>query len=630
MKALPLRRGALSAYSELLSKLSPISYIFFIAWSANVHASSLSYTNDEWLKLNAYEYRHGEWHSNIRNANFFITADGKTNPEKELSAFIALAQLESHSPEQVSTLCRYPARLELLRKYVPINSICDETEFNKDVEKVKSVSVIFADGYFGNPASYYGHVLVKLNKRSELLPNDTGLLDTAINYGANIPPKENPVSYIFRGVFGSYRGAFQPNKFFLNTTQYADRENRDFWAYDLSLDPEKSKQVARRAFELQNAEFDYYFFGDNCTHRVRDLISDASGSTIADDNGIWFMPMQLLQGLGRRKASQPVGLLRNVRYLPSPRTKLLTLLKHMSAEERLALEKLLSNQSNPFSAIAPEQKKRVLIAADIHLRNLSAGEAREEQREAVATQRQKVLIALLGLRGVDVQTVSPETPPPPHESGRNGTAVTISAVENRLTGGHSEITIRPAYTDSLAPDVGKIPHSTLHMGKLEFSNKNGGFRLQEVTAIEIENLLVADVPRRFSPGSVWRFSAGFKRDGDTVSSGLKTYLAGGIGINKTIGQGSNGFIMLGVHIQEKSQIFDQVHTTLSSGLVTYLGANTKARLQYEITDLRNEGQGYSLNISTRTQISVRHDLEVSINRSDYQGQYFRVGIVRNF
>ncbi len=601
-----------------------------MAWASSVQASSLHYTNDEWLNLNAYEYRGGSWHSHIRNADFFITADGQTNPEKELSSFVALAQLQSHSPAQLSTLCRYPARLALLRKHTPIKALCDETKIHHKIEEVKSVSVIFADGYFGNPASYYGHVLLKLNNQTTPRDDDTGLLDTAINYGASIPPNENPVSYIFRGVFGFYQGSFQPNRFFLNTTQYADREYRDFWAYDLNLTTKQSQQIARRALELQNAQFDYYFFGDNCTHRVRDLISDVTGYSVARDNGVWFMPMQLLQGLAQEKAAHPVKLVRHIRYLPSPRTKLLTLIEHMSAEERRALEAILADPSGPMTDITRAQQKRVLIAADIHLRNLSATQDDEDKRQALASQRQKILIALLGLRGVDTHITHPKTPAAPHKSGRNGTAITISAVENRSIGGYSEIIIRPAYTDSLAPDTGKIAHSSLHMGKLRFSDKKGDLRLQELTAIEIENLSVADVPKRFNPGQVWHLSAGLKRDGDAEPSSLKTYLTGGIGINRRLGQGVNGYLMGHAYIQERSQIFNQVHVGLSAGLLTNIGANTKARLHYQRSDLRGGKQGYVVNASSRTQISQRHDLEFSLTSSDFQGRSFRIGIVRNF
>ena len=132
-----------------------------------------------------------------------------------------------------------------------------------------------------------------------------------------------------------------------------DKEHRDFWAYDLSLTPEQSKQIARRALELQNADFKYYFFNDNCTHRLRDLLSQVTGTPIAYDNGLWFMPIQMLQGLGR----QP-KLLKNIRFLPSSKTRLLTLIQHMSPKERHALNALFEAPSDSMAELtAPEQKK---------------------------------------------------------------------------------------------------------------------------------------------------------------------------------------------------------------------------------------------------------------------------------
>jgi len=66
---------------------------------------------------------------------------------------------------------------------------------------VSSVSLVYATGYLGNPASYYGHVLLKINSDGD---TQTALEDQAINFGAIIPDNEGMVSYILKGLMGGY------------------------------------------------------------------------------------------------------------------------------------------------------------------------------------------------------------------------------------------------------------------------------------------------------------------------------------------------------------------------------------------------------------------------------------------
>ena len=46
---------------------------------------------------------------------------------------------------------------------------------------VQSISMIYASGFLGNPATFYGHTLLKLNSRRTT--NQTKLMDQSINYG---------------------------------------------------------------------------------------------------------------------------------------------------------------------------------------------------------------------------------------------------------------------------------------------------------------------------------------------------------------------------------------------------------------------------------------------------------------
>ena len=127
-----------------------------------------------WLQLGHYEpslsTRSG-WLSAIHPGDFFLDPDGAADPLAELQVTVrALNEPAGTDPNQHAQ-CRFPARLAWLKR-----RLGDAGAFRTDVtcpafaawtrsEGVSSISVVFATGFLGNPASYYGHTLLKFNFR---------------------------------------------------------------------------------------------------------------------------------------------------------------------------------------------------------------------------------------------------------------------------------------------------------------------------------------------------------------------------------------------------------------------------------------------------------------------------------
>ena len=100
-------------------------FILFLFISLNTFASNKYidkaielklYNNKDWLNLNHYKKSLlNDYKSIIVNNDFFISKNGRTNPKEELietiKSFYDTKELnDNHS------LCKYPARLELLNK----------------------------------------------------------------------------------------------------------------------------------------------------------------------------------------------------------------------------------------------------------------------------------------------------------------------------------------------------------------------------------------------------------------------------------------------------------------------------------------------------------------------------------
>lgn len=605
------------------TQLSAVFILLLISCRFSAEASGNLHQHETWLKLNSYERMANGWHSDIKNPDYFIADNGPTDPAAELAAFISLAEQSRTKPEALEIFCRYPARIVFLKQHgikaASGNDICADSENGRLIASVNSISLIFADGYFGNPASYYGHVLLKLNGDETPKAGDAGLLDTAINYGAKVPPKENALIYIGKGVFGFYKGSFQTNDFFLNTVQYADQQSRDFWAYDLALSEEQAKHIARRAIEWQRAQFDYYFFGDNCAHRVRDLIEETTNRPVTDDNGIWMMPMQVLTGVSKVRSDSMRPLVKNVRYLPATRTKLFAILTSLDRRSLNALIALLDEEDTQLLGLTRRDQKKVLMAADLHLRQLIAdGEAKAmagHQLDMLKKRRQQVLLSLLRLRDVAIEKLTPPRPFSPHLSGRHGTALSLGSSYSKTYGAAEEFTIRPAYTDYLSNDIGKVADSTLYMGKVHFSRFRQTLRLRRLTFIEVENLRTIKVDRRFNPGRVWHLSAGVDRDDFTPDAPLRLYGSLGIGRNWLWGRRTNAYAMAKANVKESSPRFDKFFPSAELGVITSIGDATKLAITQKWKMKNDDTYASTTEFGLRTAVSDKLDLGLSYERT---------------
>jgi hypothetical protein len=107
--------------------------------------------------------------SAVHSASFFLAEKGPRDPLQELHATIrAFAEPLEDSADNHAQ-CRFKGRYIWLLSKLQVdlgvfpNVQCDS--YNKWTKgfAVDSISLLYATGYLGNPASFYGHTLIKLN-----------------------------------------------------------------------------------------------------------------------------------------------------------------------------------------------------------------------------------------------------------------------------------------------------------------------------------------------------------------------------------------------------------------------------------------------------------------------------------
>src|SRR5688572_1394842 len=101
--------------------------------------------------------------SEIVSPEFFLSPQGSADAAAELAATLAaLIEVPGEKPDNHAQ-CRFPARYKWLRKSLdwgvlqPPPVACPQYAAYTMQHNVESLSLIYATGYFSNPASFYGH-----------------------------------------------------------------------------------------------------------------------------------------------------------------------------------------------------------------------------------------------------------------------------------------------------------------------------------------------------------------------------------------------------------------------------------------------------------------------------------------
>ena len=283
--------------------------LFLVKLSFSSDLKKIS-SSPEWLGL--LHYKNGK--SEIDDPDFFISEEGKNNPEKELLATVKAFENSTEKGDK-HPVCRYPARYIFLKKKIKIKlktvPVCKELEeFIKEVNPY-SLSIIFSDAYINSPASMYGHTFLRIDP-----PVKSKLLGYAVNYAAQADRSEG-FKYYIKGIFGLYKGFFSVFPYYKKIFEYNNLESRDLWEYSLDLPEEKVKLLTYHLWELKDRYAYYYFFNKNCSYEILHLIDITKPELNAVQNfNYWTIPVDTVRFLKDK------GIIKSIRYRPSASSKI--------------------------------------------------------------------------------------------------------------------------------------------------------------------------------------------------------------------------------------------------------------------------------------------------------------------
>ena len=326
--------------------------------------------NPTWLKLLHFDNKAQQ--SEILSKDFFLSPQGSHNAEAELAATIAAYSTPQPKDSDSHARCRFPARYFWLSQhinlpeYTPAPPQCKTFVRWSLPDKVKSVSFFLVSGYLGNPASVFGHALLKLNTGAR--DDQAGLFDLTVSYGALVPKDEPVLRYILYGLGGGYQAGFSDRYFYTQDLVYSRTEFRDIWDYELRLSDEQRTLLVLHLWEILGKKFTYYFLDKNCAYRLAELLELVIDKPLLQHAKVWCAPVEIFHRLedidhAEKAAGQP-GLISTVRFIPSAQRRLHYQFSLLQPDEQVAAEKVIQQEAETMSAelagLKPERQAEVL------------------------------------------------------------------------------------------------------------------------------------------------------------------------------------------------------------------------------------------------------------------------------
>ncbi|GAB3382865.1 hypothetical protein GCM10027567_31470 [Spongiibacter taiwanensis] len=486
--------------------------------------------------------------------------------------------------------------------------------------KIDSVSLVFATGFLGNPASYYGHLLLKLNKSGKV-EEGRSLLDTSLNYGAIGIEGDDPITYIFKGIFGGYDGSFSHIQFYFHDHNYGEEENRDLWEYQLNLPREDLELLVAHGWELLDKRFTYYFFKQNCAYRMAELLSVVTPATTLPKTPLWTYPQSVLQKVARedKLVAQRI-------YHPSRQSRFYSIYRGLNSHEKALFAELVAHPEKTKNLIAKanEPVQYAVLDALINyyqfIRKESGGDsgnANELYRKALLLRYQLPPAPLSKFEG----TV---TPP---DAARSPSYVQISASSsNQSDKIAKEFWIRPSYYDELDGEAGHAPYSALTMAGIKLRYVEDEITVRSFDAIRIRNVANNATGYFGDRPDVWELRAGLESVNAVCDDCLVGVASGEWGRGYNWSSSVNSTFTFEGKLREDYQGSGTLISGAKVQLIAHLSESLSLRLNQTFRyALDNQYQEESVGeVTLRVRLGRQVDFRMGYVKSE--GDYFQMGI----
>lgn len=552
-----------------------------------------------WISLGHYETaKLGGWRSYINDEKFFLAPDGNEHPDHELSATLQALYGPADAGQQHAQ-CVYPARTRWLKAQLnltdlPVVNCSDFTQWFKDVSPHSAV-MIFPAAYLNSPSSMFGHTLLRIDQ-ADVQSDKTALLSYAINFGAYIEGSDNSLLYAWKGLMGGYPGLFALVPYQEKLSEYRSLENRDLWEYRLNLSQAETERMVEHVWELKQIRFDYFFFDENCSYRLLELLQVARpGLRLTEQFPLTAIPTDTV------KAVKDAGLVESIQYRPSRERELLSRAEPLDDDEQQWVLKVSADQQNlqtPGFRALPRERQALVVDAAYRLERYRAnGQERDPQR---AQRSFELLRAINRNPAPELDIPQPGLPEDGHQS-----RTWQAGLGTRGDRAFGEYGLRMAYHD-LNDNAESFPlGAQIEILQLKLRQYEGNdWQVQQLDLATIRSL----TPRNelLQPWS-WQVTGGLERvPGKHDDETLVSHVNGGAGGTWALGEDVLGFALGTVRVEHNNDF--------AQFIAPAAGFNSGVLWKNPLGNLSLEAKGdYLTNGEVRRSVSLNQQWELSRN-----------------
>lgn len=505
----------------------------------------------QWLSLIHYErsgWNGTGWRSSIIDPAFFLAPDGSSSPQAELCA-TAAALVSADPGGDMHARCLFPARAEFLRPRLEHAGMslakveCEQFERWYEALNPGGISLIFPAAYLNNPASMFGHTLLRIEPRDR---NENSALTAYAAHFAAETRGDGAVVYAFRGVFGGYNGYYSIAPYYERVTKYSDIEKRDIWEYELEATAAQAAQVARHLWELRRKAITYYYFDENCAYHLLTLFEVMRPDlALRPRFGSWVIPSETVHELLSIR-----GLVRERRFRPSLVARIRGAASELSAEERETVRALVRGE-RAAEDLAPDLRGALVLDLAGELAEYRWRRTSDPEEERELTARAHAIMAARA-KNSNATEISPGDPPAP-ELGHRALRFSAGAGIERGSTQFGELTFKPALHGLIDPTDGYVNGAELDVFAPTVRwEEQKRFRLERYTVFQVYSLSSRD--DLIEPTS-WRLSVNAHRELiKKTERTLVASVAGGFGAAEELLPGTLAYLMGSVDLKHSAHL----------------------------------------------------------------------------
>jgi hypothetical protein len=393
---------------------------------------------------------------------------------------------------------------------------------------------------------------------------------------------------------GGYPGLFALVPYQEKLSEYRSLENRDLWEYRLNLTQEETARMVEHVWELKQIKFDYFFFDENCSYRLLELLQVARPSLrLTEQFPLTAIPTDTV------KAVKEAGLVESIEYRPSRERELLSRAEPLNPEEQQWVLKVSADQKQlqePAFKAQPKDRQALIIDAAYRLERYRAN---GQERDPARAQRSFELLRAINQNPApELDIPQPGLPEDGHES-----RTWQAGIGTRGDKAFGEYGLRMAYHD-LNDNAESFPlGAQIEILQMKLRQYEGNhWQFQQLDLATIRSL----TPRNelLQPLS-WQVTGGLERvPGKHDDETLVSHVNGGGGGTWQLGEDMLGFALGTVRVEHNNDFAEFIAPAA--------GFNTGVLWKNPLGNFSLETKGdFFTNGEVRRNISLNQQWELS-------------------